>query len=217
MARIVVDTQDRIATVSLNRPERLNAVDLAGWRELKDAVDGVAARDDVGCVVFRGVGDRAFCAGHDLSRFDDERNSPDQVRAFSAAVKAAMDAIRDCPHPTLAMVRGPCMGAGVQLATNCDLRIASDTSRISLTPKKVGLFLEYELMDALISLTGRATAMEMVLEGRTYGAEEAVAKRLVDRATADADLERETYALAATLAETGKADGLIAAGRRDDL
>ena len=216
MTRVLLEVDERIASVSLNRPERHNAVDLTGWRALTEVLDGVAARTDVGCVVFRGVGTHAFCAGHDLSSFEKERNTRAQVKTFSAAVKTAVDAIRDCPLPTVAMIRGPCMGAGVQIATNCDLRIASDTARLSLTPKKVGLYLEYELMDALISLTGRATAMEMVLEGRVYDAQEAYARHLVNRVTADADLERESYLLAAALADSGKAGELLAAGRRAD-
>lgn len=217
MEPILVETDRRIATVVLNRPDRRNALDLSAWRAFGPAMDGIARRTDVDCVVFRGAGGRAFCAGHDLSRFGDERRTREQVLAYSATVKAVCDSIRDCPHPTVAMIQGSCMGAGVQLMTNCDFRLAAESARIALTPAKVGLYLEYELVDALVAVVGRATALEMVLEGRAYDGGEAAAKGLVNRVIPDEELERETLALAATLADTAKDEGLRTIARRTDL
>lgn len=216
MSTVQVETSGAIATVIINRPARHNSVDLATWRLLSDAVAELAPRSDIRCVVFRGAGDRAFCAGHDLTRFAEDRRTRDQVRAFAELTWGITAAIRDMPQPTVAMIRGFCMGAGVQISTNCDIRIAAESTQMALTPKKVGLFLEYDLLDALVSVVGVATALEMVLEARVYGAEEALAKRLVQRVVSDDRLEKEVAALATALAERGKPDGINMIRRHAD-
>lgn len=217
MNPVLVEIDGHIATVVLNRPDRRNALDLAAWRAFGPVMDDISRRTDIGCVVLRGAGGRAFCAGHDLSRFGDERRTLEQVLTYSGIVKRVTDAIRDCPHATVAMIQGPCMGAGVQLMTNCDIRLAAASARIALTPAKVGLFLEYELVNTLVAVVGRATALEMVLEGRAYDGREAVAKGLVSRVFPDEELERETVALATTLADAGKDEAPRAIARRRDL
>lgn len=216
MSTIQLETSGAIATVIINRPARHNSVDLATWRLLGDAVADLAPRGDIRCVVFRGAGDRAFCAGHDLTRFPDDRRTSDQVRAFAELTRDITAAIRDMPQPTVAMIRGFCMGAGVQISTNCDIRIAAESSRLALTPKKVGLFLEYDLLDALVSVVGVATAMEMVLEARVYDAAEALAKGLVQRVVPDDNLDDETTALALRLVEREKPDGITMIRRHAD-
>lgn len=214
---ILVDSDGAVATVAFNRPDRRNAIDLDAWRVLDAALGALATRDELRCLVLRGAGDGPFCAGHDLSRFAAERRTPAQVKAFSATVKGVADAIRDFPRPTVAMIRGHCMGAGVQIALNCDFRVAGDSARIALTPQKVGLYLEYELIDALVALVGVAAAQEVVLAGRVYGAGEARRIGLVNVAVGDDALETETAALAARLAGAEKTVARPALGRRPDL
>lgn len=217
MPAILVDSDGPVATLTLNRPERQNAIDLETWRQIDTALRDLAARDHVRCLIIRGAGDRAFCAGHDLSRFEAERSNREEVKAFSATVKGVSDAICDFPRPTIAMIHGYCMGAGVQIAVNCDIRIAAESSRIALTPKKVGLYLEYELIDVLVSLVGIAATQEIVLEGRTYTADDAKRIGLVNRVIADGNLESETRALAVALAGRDKDGSLAVLGLRGDI
>ena len=142
-----------------------------------------------------------------MSRFAGERRDPATARAYSEATERAGRRLAGLPMPTIAMIEGYCMGSGVDIACRCDLRIAAADALFRVSPRTIGLFLDIGFVAAMIDVVGRARTLEMVLEGRTYDAGAAAAMGLVGRLVPPGTLERETYALAARLAEAHAAAG----------
>ncbi len=190
-----------VATVSLDRPSRFNALAREDWEALEARVAEIEAAPGIGCVIVRGAGGRAFSTGLDMSRFAEERRDPASARAYSEATERAAGRLGELPMPTVAMIEGYCMGSGVDIACRCDLRIAAEDALFRVSPRTIGLFLDTGFVAAMLRVIGRARTLELVLEGRTYDAAAAQAMGLVARAVPAAALESETRALAAGLAE----------------
>lgn len=198
---ILRDIDDAVATVTINRPEKRNALNLETWSRLGATMDELSADEDLRCVVIRGAGTAAFAAGADISGFETERSNSALVKEYGEITHKAFDAVVQGRHPVIAMIHGFCLGGGYELATACDLRIAGESGRFGIPVKRMGLYLGYPLLDELIQVVGRATALEMTLEGRVYDATEAVQKGLVHRVVPDGDLEEEVMATARRIAE----------------
>lgn len=198
---ILIERRDDVATVILNRPERRNALDRATWIRFAEAVNGLSDDEDLRCLVVRGAGEDSFSAGADISAFEKERASPDQVRRYAEATHAAIGAIANCRHPVIAMIHGACFGGGVEIAVACDLRIAGESALFGVPVKRVGLFLGYPLLTSLLAVAGRGLTLEMVLEGRVLEAAEACERGLITRLVADSRLADETYATAQRIAD----------------
>ncbi|MFQ5958514.1 MAG: enoyl-CoA hydratase-related protein [Alphaproteobacteria bacterium] len=198
---ILVERDGAIATVVLNRPEKLNALNKAMWRRLGEAVEALSADDEVRCIVLRGAGDKAFAPGADISEFETERSNVAEARAYNATVERAIDALAACRHPTLALIKGVCVGGGLEVAAFCDLRICGESSTFGVPIKRLGLVMGYAELKGLLALVGRAAALEILLEGRVFGAEEAFGKGLVNRVVPDDRVEDEAYAAARRIAE----------------
>lgn len=202
MSELVLVRRDGdIATVILNRPDKLNALSKALWRAVGDAIAALDPEDGVRCVVLRGAGEKAFSPGADISEFARERSNLEQARAYGKVMHAAMARVAACRHPTIAMIRGVCVGGGLELATMCDLRICGQSSRFGVPINRLGVIMAYPEIAALIDLVGRSSALEILLEGRVFGAEEAKEKGLVTRVVPDAEIEAETYAAARRIAD----------------
>ena len=197
---ILVERESTVATVVLNRPDKLNALSRASWAELGKRVRELSADAELRCVIFRGAGDKAFAAGADISEFPAVRRDSAQGRAYGELVYDTMRAISDCVHPTIAMIRGVCVGGGLEVALCCDLRIASEGSRFGIPINRLGLTMGYDELMGLLGVVGPAVAREILLEGRVFGAREALHQGLVHRVVADAALEEEVRATAARIA-----------------
>ena len=198
---VLVARDGAIATVTLNKPERLNALDKGMWRALGEIFRDLDRDESLRCVVLRGAGDRAFAAGADIAEFATERANVDQAREYDRVVHASLEAVVRCRHPVVAMIRGACVGGGLEVAAVCDLRICGESSRFGIPVKNLGLVVAYGELQGLIDLVGRATALEIVLEGRVFGAPEAKDKGLVNRVVPDGKVEEETAATARRIAE----------------
>src|ERR1700681_5014229 len=122
--------EGRVGYVIFNNPERHNAVSLDMWAETSRILEDYARDDEVRVVVLTGAGGKAFVSGADISKFESERANLEASRAYSAKSEGAYASIHEFPKPTIAMIRGYCIGGGLGLATCCDLRIASDNSRL---------------------------------------------------------------------------------------
>ncbi len=197
---VLVARAGDLATVTLNRPEKLNALDLAMWRALQDALVAVAADPGIRCVVVSGAG-TAFAAGADLAEFAAERASVAAARRYSATMNGALAALRDLPQPSIAAIRGACVGAGLEIAILCDLRIAAQSGRFGVPIQRLGVTMPYPEIAYLVDLVGRATALEILLEGRVFDALEALRMRLVGRVVTDDALDGEVSAAARRIAE----------------
>ena len=128
-----------VGIVTFNNPERHNAVSLEMWEATTEILNGFAADNDIRVVVLTGAGGKAFVSGADISKFGSERATIEAVRSYNKKTDATYASIADFPKPTIAMIRGYCIGGGLGLATCCDLRIASDNSRFAVPAAKLGL------------------------------------------------------------------------------
>jgi enoyl-CoA hydratase/carnithine racemase len=202
MADPVLVTRDgAIATVTLNNPERLNALNRAMWARLGEVMRELSADDALRCVVVRGAGDKAFAAGADIAEFANERANAKQAKPYGKLIHETMQAVASCRHPTVAMIKGSCVGGGLEIAAMCDLRVCGQSSRFGIPVNKLGLTMAYGELMGLLALVGRAVALEILLEGRVFDAEEAYRKGLVNRVVPDAKVEEEAYATARRIAE----------------
>ena len=178
---ILVERHNNIAFITLNRPEKRNALRQIDWILLANTIDKVSHEEELRCLVIRGAGDAAFCAGADISGFEEERSSREKVKVYEEATGKAFSAAYECRLPVIAMINGFCLGGGLELALACDLRISSPSARFGIPAKNVGLFLSYGLLELLVDAVGKPTAFEILLEGRIHSAEEAKCNKLITR------------------------------------
>ncbi len=201
MSDVVLLSRDGdIATVTLNRPDRLNAVDKAMWQQLAAIMAEIVGDGAIRCAIVRGAG-AAFGAGADVTEFATERETPGKAAAYAEVMGAALRALRDCPMPTVAQIHGACAGAGLEIAIHCDLRIAGDGSKFGAPVQRLGITMPYPEIAALAELVGHATVLEILLEGRLFGAREAYEKGLLSRVVPDASLDEEVNATARRIAD----------------
>lgn len=198
---VLIRREGTIVTIVLNRPDKLNALNLPAWRRLGEVLGELGADTSVRCIVIRGAGDKAFAAGADISEFSNERATSAQAHAYDQVVNRATSGIVDCPHPIIAMIKGACAGGGLELAAMCDFRICGASSRFGIPINRLGFTIAYPELRGLLALVGRAVTLEILLEGRVMGADEAYAKGLVTRVVADDKVEDETYATARRIAD----------------
>lgn len=199
---VLVARDGAIATVTLHNPDKLNALTAAMWQALKGAMSALSADESVRCIVLRGAGDAAFAAGADIAEFAEVRDNAGQGRAYHRElVYGALHAIGECRHPTIAMIHGPCVGGGLEIACQCDLRMSGESGRFGVPINRLGFAIAYDELAALLPLVGRAVALENLLEGRVWNADEAQTKRLLTRVVPDAELEAKTYATARRIAD----------------
>jgi enoyl-CoA hydratase/carnithine racemase len=182
---ILVERDGAIATVVLNRPRKLNALTKPMWRALGDAVRSLSADDSLRCIVLRGAGERAFSPGNDISEFATERSDKARAVEYGAIMHATALALEQCRHPVVAQIHGICVGGGLEIAALADLRICGESSRFGAPIKNLGLVMAYAEMAPLVRLVGAAVALEILLEGRVFGAREAKDKGLVTRIVPD--------------------------------
>lgn len=189
-----------IATVTLSNPGKLNAIDAAMWRRLRETMAELATMDDLRCVILAGAGG-AFAAGGDLEEFRTARANVDLALAYHEAVGAALATVADCPLPTVAAIAGPCVGGGLEIACACDLRIAGTGARFGAPIMKLGFPMYPGELQGILGLVGPAVVKEILLEGRLLTATEAYAKGVVTRVVADAEVMVEAQATAQRIAQ----------------
>lgn len=198
--RVLLDYDGAIAFVTLSHPGRLNAISVSMWRELQRIFTEIGANTDLRCAVLRGEQGN-FAAGADISEFPRERADRNGVVNYHMRVIApALHAIADCMHPVLAQIEGVCVGGGLEVASQCDLRIAGESSRFGVPINKLGFPMAPEEMRGLLALAGRAATMEILLEGRVFPAAEAMAKGLLTRVLPDADVASDVLRTARRIA-----------------
>jgi enoyl-CoA hydratase/carnithine racemase len=198
---ILVQRDGAIATVVLNRPEKLNALTRPMWRALGEAVTRLSADDSVRCIVLRGAGEKAFSPGNDISEFATERSNKAQAIEYGAIMHATAQALENCRHPIVAQIHGICVGGGLEIAAFADIRICAESSRFGAPIKNLGLVMAYAEMAPLVRLVGRSIALEILLEGRIFDAAEAKEKGIVTRIVPDDRVEAEARAAAQRIAD----------------
>lgn len=200
MSTVDLAVDGEIATLTLNNPGKLNAINLAMWQQISAHLRQVSASPQIRCLIIRGAGDEAFAAGGDLEEFVTGRATLEQALHYHGQVAEALNTIADCPHPTVAMIHGACVGGGLEIAGACDLRLCSEASRFGAPINRLGFSMYPGEMEGLLRLVGAAVLKEILLEGRIMGAREAYEKGLVNRVLPDAQLADEVAATARRIA-----------------
>ena len=190
-----------IVEVSLNRPEKLNALTKPMWRELGKIFKKLSKDKNLRCIVIRGKGGKSFSPGNDISEFETQRSSSKLAKAYGVHLHGTLRAIQECPIPTIALIEGICVGGGMEIAACCDLRICGESSRFGVPIKRLGLTMAAKELEALLRITSYSIAMEILLEGKIMSAEEAYEKNLVNRVVADLEVETEVYKSAELISE----------------
>ncbi len=200
-ASIAVSFEGPVATITLNRPDRLNAFTVDMTCELADALRMVSGTAAVRCIVLTGAG-RAFCAGADLAVLDDVRARHDRAmgQALVDGTRAVYRLMRAAPQPVLCALNGVAAGGGANLALACDLRIAGDDARLGQVFAKIGLHPDWGGTYFLPRLVGTARAMELFLDAELVAADRLLALGLVNRVVPAARLREEALAWARRIA-----------------
>jgi enoyl-CoA hydratase/carnithine racemase len=198
---IYLEIDAAVATVVLNRPEKLNALDLPQWIRIGELMAEVHEEDAIRCVVVRGADERAFSAGADIAGFEKHRNTKAQVRAYGEVIDTSLTAIRNCRHPVIAAIQGVCVGGGLELSSACDIRLCGSSSRFGAPINRLGLTMSYAEARSLKDVAGTAGALEILLGGDVFDAKRAFELGLVSQVTPDEDLLETAYSLARRIAE----------------
>jgi enoyl-CoA hydratase len=198
---VLLQRDGDIATVTLSNPERFNALNLAMWERLGTLANELGRDETLRCIVVRGAGEKAFAAGADIAAFEKERANSRQAKEYGERIAAAMQSFAACTHPVVALIQGACVGGGLLVASQCDIRICNESARFGVPVKNLGLVEAYDELRGMMAVVGRAAALEILLEGRIWGAREAYEKGLVNRVVADDKVVEEAYATARRIAE----------------
>lgn len=185
MTGIIVEKDGYTATVTLSNPGKLNALTAKMWVELNTAFIRLAQDENLRCVIVRGA-DSNFAAGADIEEFPHVRATQEQAIHYHAKLIApALNAISRCMHPTIAAIEGACVGGGLEIACACDLRIAAPSARFGIPINRLGFPMAPGELMGLLNLVGKATVLELLLEGRIFDAAEAKEKGLLHRIVSD--------------------------------
>jgi len=177
--RVRVEQKGPVSWITIDNVAKRNAVSLAMWRELDTTIQSIEA--GTRCVVLQGAGEQAFVAGADISEFSRSRRAPADVAEYDAAAGSAFRRLQELPQPTVALIRGHCIGGGVALALSCDIRLASDDSRFAIPAARLGLGYSVDGIKKLLDAVSVPVAMDMLVSARPYSAPEALAVGLVNR------------------------------------
>lgn len=198
--RVRIDAQGHVTRVVLDNPQKLNAMSRAMWRELRDVFERIQASPDCRCVVVQGEAG-AFCAGGDISEYPSFRFDEAALRAFHEdEVWVALEAMLACPVPVVAHIEGACMGAGIEIASCCDIRVAGESAKFGAPIAKLGFPMAPREAEVVLRAAGELTARELLLEAAVLSAAEMKARGFLNRVVADSDVADHALASARRIA-----------------
>lgn len=188
-----------IAHMVINRPAKRNAMTAELWRLIRETVERLAADSAVRLVVVRGAGEAAFSGGADIEEFPRVFADAPSIRAYNELVRTAQIALERLEKPTLAVIRGACVGGGCGVALSCDIRFAADTVRMGITPAKLGTVYSVPDTRRLVALVGISRAKDILFSGRLVDAAEALSLGMVNYVVPPAELDARAAAYARLL------------------
>lgn len=180
--KIDLEYDDAIAWMTINNPARHNAISAAMYQQAAELLREVAAADGIRALVLRGAGEKAFASGADISKFGEERDTVEQVMTYRAHTDEMVQALRNLPQPSIAMIQGWCIGGGLGLALNCDLRISTDEARFGNPSARLGLGYSLDSVKTLVDVVGAPMTKEILFTSRRYSAAEALRMGLLHAA-----------------------------------
>ena len=179
MDSLIIEKKEAIGRITFNDPARLNAMSYDMWAGLTEALAGFEQDDEVRAVVLTGAGDKAFVSGANIAQFDTLRTATDAVADYERVAEGAQEALYHFPKPTIARIRGYCIGGGLNLALCCDVRIACEGSTFFLPAGKMGLGYRFSAIRNLVTAVGAPNALDIFLSARRFATDEALQKGLV--------------------------------------
>jgi enoyl-CoA hydratase/carnithine racemase len=185
------DARDGVAILTIAQAAKLNAMSFGMWEVLPELVRRAETDPSVRVIVLRGEGEKAFCAGADISQFGEKRSEAEAIADYDRVVERGNAALRGAEKPTVALVRGICFGGGLGLAIACDLRFASSDSRFRIPAARLGLGYGFSNVKMLVSRLGRGVTADLLLSARIVDAGEAVALGIVNAVRNPSDFEEE--------------------------
>src|SRR5712672_4222210 len=191
-AKILQSVSDGVGVITFNNPEKRNAMSLEMWEGLGSALIELRDNPDVRVVIMVGAGDKAFVSGADISQFEKTRHNAVASEEYSKRSAAQRALLADYPKPTIACIRGFCLGGGMQVAMLTDIRIASDNGQFGIPAAKLGIAYGYDGLKHLVSLVGPSWARLIIYTGMRINSAEALRIGLVDRVVPDAELWNAT-------------------------
>jgi enoyl-CoA hydratase/carnithine racemase len=206
---IAVSITGAIGTITLNRPEKRNALNRAMWQAIPNAVQQLNQNNAVRAILLQGAGAH-FAGGADITEFDDVYSTRNSAAAYAADLAAAMNALQTCNKPRLAIIRGACIGGGVALTLCCDQRFADDTAYFAVPPARLGLAYSFEDTNRLVQTIGAPATRDLLFTARTISAPEAHRLRLIDRLCPAENLQDQADAYAAKLCAASQASIRVA-------
>lgn len=222
---MLAEIDGSIGWMTFNKPARRNAVSLDMWEAIPTILDRFESDPAVRVIVLKGAGDQAFVSGADISQFDQARSSQASNAHYEEVLEAASDRLGGCGKPTVAMIRGWCIGGGVAIAIGCDLRIAAEGARFGIPAARLGLGYGAPGVKTLVDLVGPSFTKEIFFTARHFSAAEAHQMGLVNRVVADAALEDHTRQYCATIGDNApmtmhalkRTVGALLLGEKGDL
>ena len=178
-----------VGKLTFNKPQKHNATSTDMWEAIPVILDEFEKDPAIRVVVVTGAGDKAFVSGADISEFEKARNTPEQVAYYDKIGEIANARLTKCSKPTIARIRGYCIGGGLAVSLTCDLRIASENSKYGVPAARLGLGYRAAGLKTLMGLVGPATAKEIFFTARHFSSQEALAMGLVNRVVPDAELD----------------------------
>ncbi|TMG77236.1 MAG: enoyl-CoA hydratase [Betaproteobacteria bacterium] len=188
--RIVAEKQGPVGWLTFNNPARRNAVSIDMWEAIPKVLDRFEGDAEIRVIVLKGDGDKAFVSGADVSQYEKQRSTAEGIQYYEEIAGRVQERLQNCDKVTIAMIRGYCLGAGVNIALNCDLRLAAQDARLGIPAAKLGL-----------GYRASSYAREVLITGRHFSAEEAKTMGLVHRVAPVAELESLVREYCATISE----------------
>jgi enoyl-CoA hydratase/carnithine racemase len=198
--KILQSSADGVGVITFNNPDKRNAMSLDLWEGLGHALAGLRDSPDVRVVILTGAGDKAFVSGADISQFEQTRHNAEASAEYSRRSAAQRALLANYPKPTIACIRGFCLGGGMQVAMMSDIRLASDNSQFGIPAARLGIAYGYDGLKHLVSLVGPSWARLMMYTGMRIDAAEALRIGLVERVVPDGELWNATLEIAQTIA-----------------
>lgn len=198
--KIIAEVDDGIGWLTFNHPERRNAISLEMWQGLGDALEAFEHDDDVRVVIMKGAGGKAFASGADISEFDKHRSNAEQRKQYGEISGRGNQWLAQLTKPFIAMIHGYCIGGGLAIALNADIRFATPASTFGIPAARLGLGYEYAGLAKLARLVGPANARDIMFTARYMPAEEAHAMGLINFVVPEDELEQRVRDYAATIA-----------------
>ena len=203
MSKLILQNKisDYIIELTLNRPEKLNALTKPMWKELGSVFKKLSNNKNLRCIIIRGKGEKSFSPGNDIGEFELERSNSKQSKDYGKFLHSTLEAILNCPIPTVALIEGICVGGGLEIASCCDIRVCGKSSRFGVPINRLGLTMAPREMQPLINLVGKSVALEILLEGKIFDSAEALQKGLVSKIVPDREVEKEAYETSQRIAD----------------